>query len=668
MKIIFTLLLLALPVSAELIPAARLYNWQAGVTVGVPGGFTQFTAGGASDRAVSGTVRNVTQAPYSADNTGVTDARTAIASAITAASNGDVIYLPAGTYKITSPGIDLGTKTLTLRGDGLTTIIKPTGTMTYAVQAGSQSSFSYTATTGGTVTAGLSAGSTSLTVSSGTAFTAGEMAYVIQQNEQDPTRVEAGAALNISTLGVPELRRQVVKITAKVGNVLTINPPLYDGYGGSNLAVDVRRITAKCDYPGFEDLHIDCSSATVNRGLTMHQCYGGWAYNVKVTKAGSFGININRSLFTEIRRCHVYGPGGSGPNGGGIYTITSCGHLIEDNIVEKFFPCFEINYSSSGGVVAYNFIDDSVTGGVIGGCLNTNHDPHNSYNLYEGNVCPNTQSDGYFGSESEATFFRNWLHGTAQSNSVLATIQFRPGRFARNFSLVGNVLGKTGVTSGGILYGYPNIGNTSTTGTAQPTLNDWWSGFPEAAATGTLSTRTSDQAGIVTLDAAQDSANLRNGQSQLSIRWGTSFKKINVTTTDLTNLTFTAFSGDTTVLPAAATAVTFFGGPDGFQELDLDVEASTVEKGNYLYGTSGAAGSMSSLGGDTLSDSLFRSSKPTYFASLSWPPFSPTSPNSADYADIPAGYRWVYGVDPPATAYDATYQPKTRAAKMKAPK
>jgi hypothetical protein len=49
------------------------------------------------------TYLNVTQSPYTADNTGVADSTTTIQAAITAAAlTGGTVYLPAGTYKLTS--------------------------------------------------------------------------------------------------------------------------------------------------------------------------------------------------------------------------------------------------------------------------------------------------------------------------------------------------------------------------------------------------------------------------------------------------------------------------------------------------------------------------------------------------------------------------------------
>jgi hypothetical protein len=46
-------------------------------------------------------------------------------------------------------------------------------------------------------------------------------------------------------------------------------------------------------------------------------------------------------------------------------------------------------------------------------------------------------------------------------------------------------------------------------------------------------------------------------------------------------------------------------------------------------------------------DSLFRSSKPSWFNSLAWPPVDPDAP-VFDYEIIPAGYRYMNaGSDPP---------------------
>src|SRR4051812_6784862 len=79
--------------AADLIPPQRLANWKPGVTVGVPGGIP--------------TTRNhlidVTKPPYNADKTGKNDPRAAIEAAVNAAVKEDVVFLPAGTYRVEGP-------------------------------------------------------------------------------------------------------------------------------------------------------------------------------------------------------------------------------------------------------------------------------------------------------------------------------------------------------------------------------------------------------------------------------------------------------------------------------------------------------------------------------------------------------------------------------------
>ena len=62
--------------------------------------------------------------------------------------------------------------------------------------------------------------------------------------------------------------------------------------------------------------------------------------------------------------------------------------------------------------------------------------------------------------------------------------------------------------------------------------------------------------------------------------------------------------------------------------------------------------------------SLFRNSKPSWFGSLSWPPFDSTSPNSAQYDNIPAGYRYVHGTEAPGVGVGGDTTPPTSPASL----
>ncbi len=49
----------------------------------------------------------------------------------------------------------------------------------------------------------------------------------------------------------------------------------------------------------------------------------------------------------------------------------------------------------------------------------------------------------------------------------------------------------------------------------------------------------------------------------------------------------------------------------------------------------------------TIPTSLIYASKPAWFGSCPWPPYDPLAPTSNSATNIPAGYRAIYGVDPP---------------------
>jgi hypothetical protein len=111
------------------------------------------------------------------------------------------------------------------------------------------------------------------------------------------------------------------------------------------------------------------------------------------------------------------------------------------------------------------------------------------------------------------------------------------------------------------------------------------------------------------------------------------------------------YSGGTP-LPAQGTTISigpgsFFDYPNGsYQEKDLDVAATLIKKGNRYVNDN----SFDSLDGDALPSSLFRTGKPIWFGTLTWPPYDPVTPRTPNVTDIPAGYRYVHGVDPPMPA------------------
>jgi len=78
---------------------------------------------------------------------------------------------------------------------------------------------------------------------------------------------------------------------------------------------------------------------------------------------------------------------------------------------------------------------------------------------------------------------------------------------------------------------------------------------------------------------------------------------------------------------------------------DPQVAATLFRHGNYDYATGGIV--WSNGYSHTLSNSLYLTSKPSWWGSGTWPPFDPNNAGAANVTNIPAGYRFIYGVDPP---------------------
>ena len=596
-------LLLASPAAAlaELIPAARLVDWTPGVSTGVPGGIP-------TDRTRR---LDVTSSPYLADRTGSRDATAAIQSAINAALPGDIVFLPAGTY-LCRGAISTGYKRgITIRGEGGATVLIATGGGASFLQIGGGSDYTWSwPPTGNVVTAGLGKGSRTLTIADTSTFRVGQLIQ-IRANNNPATPV-------ISVFGYEGLQRQMTRVTGKTATTLSIHPPLYADLGATRTVVAAAQFQA--EGVGLESLRIEMGQSTAPFAVWLQQAVGCWVTDVHIRQAANYHLFLNDSAQCEVRRCFLDTLNHTGSNGAALLcnTISAC--LVEDNILYRAFPLIEVNHGSSGNVFSYNFCEDSAPGVAI----DSNHGPHNAFNLYEGNIAPNLQSDGYFGSTSTDTVFRNWLHGLL-GGRMAWTISLN--RFTRAYSVVGNILQKEGFTlaGDGVSLGNPNMGNSSYSGSAPP----WTDGALTGA--GTLS----QAGGEVSVSAPMFNAShvgwfiMTPTTSALGLI--TAYKDPqNVTVNNAQNLTG---------VPYILTP-----GPAGYQGLDSGVAATLLRKGNFSY-FAGGIPAAEATAPDPVPASLFRTTKPAWFGDLPWPPFEATRPQPA-YTSIPAGYRWVNGVGP----------------------
>lgn len=624
------------------IPADRIGVWEANVRNGVIGGIPTYSAG-----------PNIMD--YGGIDDGTGSNNTALQSAIAASSNDQAIILPAGTFAFSSASIYWGTSRRAIRGAGIgATTLKITGGSS-GVVFGTGLDYGSNSNPHSDITGGLTKGSTVITVSDASTFVNGRMARINVTNDPDLPVLDVNGYLN--------KRAFYVWIVSKSGNDLTISVPIpCDFTTAEKTGATIYQSVLSCQQlVGLEDLTIDAaaSGGVTQNGVDFQgNVYQGWIKNVLVKNYNNYGLKIQNSVCAEIRGCRIDPGYGGGSNRSGLLSNNNSFMLFEDNIVNGAYPGIEVNAATFGSVFAYNYA-------TLG--LNINHGSHNSMNLYEGNRMPNVHSDGYFGSLSHELFFRNHVDRGGAGTAFCFSLK----RATRKISIVANVIGRSGGVTEDLGYynGYPNIGNISYNGTVQPSTGDWWLDWDTTnqrpkKLSGTLTTRTDDTHGTITMDtglgAAVQTHKTNSGGGYCTLRW-TGYT-INV-------VAIGTISGDSVpvttpgiALPAEGTPIDIWPGFDGFQEFDYDVDGTLLKKSNYYFGTSEIP-SAESIGSDTLKTSYFRSSKPSYFGALDWPPFDPTNPSSGADNRIPAQQRFSSPAAPVITL-DPSSQTVTEGANV----
>jgi len=393
------------------------------------------------------------------------------------------------------------------------------------------------------------------------------------------------------------------RVTSLTPNTVTFEPPLqfdFSPYSPKVALLSILPLTGV----GLEDFTIDLQG-TGSYGIQYAQMWGSWIENVEIENTAAHVLALYAVLQSEIRHCYFHDTVNAGPNTEGLdFYRDSDWNLIEDNIVYKAggIDIGDWEGGDAGNVIAYNFAYGTASGDatVAGYDIDVNHASNSIFNLLEGNIAGGVIADGYFGSTSHDTLIRNWLtatHPTAANN--LAAIKLK--HFADYFNAIGNILGTAA---------FPTSGSIGSNGFA-------YGGF---------------------YDAPQ-SAGYDDG-------WSTGVQVI--FETGFPNMGNTGYSG--TIV--ASTPIDYSSQGASLSEsqaLDLNVAATLLRHGNYDYFHRSMVWDPA-IASRAIPASLFRSSAPAYFGKLAWPPFDPASPpgdfNDANLSRIPAGYRFVNGVDP----------------------
>lgn len=599
--------------------------------------------------------------------------RDAIAAAITAAGSGDVVYLPAGTYRMDSQ-INCSKSNFTVRGAGSLPISNPPTKIdlrralgaAFVVYGSNDRNWAApegmepVAQSGTQITAGMTLGGTSLTVGNSALFTAGQVIQLAISNQVDETYITAGSVLPYSFYGFPTLRRPMHRIEAIPDSThLTISPPIRFTVD-ANLVTYAGYMQVKYNAVGFEDFLLSGIHGPMLYGINLNNTDGCWIKNVAILESFNYPIQISDSVNWEVRGCYITGQNGTGTNCAGILVNHSCNGLSEDNAIAYVFPGYEVNFGSCGNVFGYDFVLSSIGGGLL------YHGPHPSHNYFEGSVLSAYHSDGYFGSASNGTVYRSWLYATNfLSNTYYVYYpMLNLNRFSRKDAVIGNILATADWPYGSQAYGfgYPS-GGTPEGSPVQPTAGNYWEHFNNQVR---LTTRTSDTVGEFTVMGG------RTGTLPYPFT-DVPMNAVKPSNTTYESWSFTAttqsgnlmpFTNASPALPALNTDMVLYFGNGAFKNIDQDAfsqldtpAGSTYVTANYeAWSSSLQIPSNQALGGNTLADSFYGATKAALVArgvkwpsSMTFPPFNPSSPGDltqTGWARIPAGYRFVYGVNP----------------------
>jgi len=414
-------------------------------------------------------------------NPGATAAQ--INSAIASCPSGQVVFLNAGTYNLSSGIVFDNKSNVTLRGAGAnqTFLVFSAGggcagwsgadicLMTADTGDAGDQNYSNAATW----TGGYSVGTRSITLGSVTKGSisnvqVGSQIFLDQLDDSSDTgQVYVCSASGVcSTSGSSANGRpgrgqvEPVRVTSISGNgpwTVGISPGIRMpniSSGKSPQAWWDTGLPVQGD--GIESLTVDNTpnSACCINGIFILNGYNDWIKGVRSVNAAQKHIWLYQTTHVTVRDSYLYG---SKPTSDHYATDTFVGadNLIENNIFQHIgFPM--MNEGCIGCVGAYNYaVDDYYTGTPVGSApewqqaSSYQHSVGDAFVLWEGNQGIGMTSDNVHGTSNFATAFRNYWNGrdpaggsvggkTLQTNAVILN------DFNRYYNVIGNVLGTPG--------------------------------------------------------------------------------------------------------------------------------------------------------------------------------------------------------------------------------
>lgn len=410
----------------------------------------------------------------------VTDDTQAIQEAINLCPSNQVVYLPTGTYRISSRIVSQFKGHFTLRGDG------PGLTVLSAAPTNAQNSILNFGASEWTIpldrvknwTAGYTKGTTNLTLRDVSGIQVNDLLLLDQLSDTNMVS-PSGTGGTVQFADRPHngsrTFQQYVKVKKIVNTTVTVDPPLMWTYSAS-LGPQAVRMLYTIRGVGIEDLTLHSTVARGGNNFYFDTAESCWIKNVESKFVHGTHIFFYQSLNCEVRDSYIHDSHNYTVNQGyGIEARKSTSLLIENNILYRLYSSLMLNSGSAGCVVGYNLVNRTVNvdPAYMIYSFSGSHGSHPIMNLWEGNVGGRFHADYYWGSSSHHTLLRNNFTGTdvgiTQNRSAISL----DGLCLSN-NIVGNVLGSPDIANwiyeqtanayphtDSIIYrlGYPNMGN-----------------------------------------------------------------------------------------------------------------------------------------------------------------------------------------------------------------
>lgn len=469
----------------------RAIDWS---NTGVPGGIPS--------RSVCTTIQASTY------GNGSSDATAGIQSALNSCAANQAVALSAGTFLIGS-SLSIPSN-VSLRGAGASsTVLNAQGSGSGVINLGSGDPVSSNAVS---ITAGATAGSTSITVSSSSGISVGSYLLITELNNASFVTIAGGEG---SCTWCDEFwsgtraRGQIVEVESVSGTTIGISPGLYSAYTLTPQAVP---FAAAAKYAGVENLQVYANNTGYTANFQMRKCAYCWVKGVEGNYTDGDHAQVHWGYRDEIRdsyfsNAYHHTPGSTDSD---VFIVDkTSATLVENNILERLHYSIILNWGAAGNVIAYNYMNgnfDENSGNALMANINT-HGAHPQFNLLEGNVVAQIYNDGVWGSSSHNTVFRNWVKGANYVCNPLtgrAAVDCSTGHWAFQaaramqisfastyYNFVGNVVGSaqmTALQSNGNGAAMPQVAQLqwSATRAYDSVAYGWTFGYSELSDSGTL--------------------------------------------------------------------------------------------------------------------------------------------------------------------------------------